>query len=132
MNDPPIEIRANGSDAVEINWKKLSRYWGNLKPEFENRRPHTQAMIRGFFRIEPAMLLILFFTPGAEPENHDNKEMDRIFIMGMEKEMIMPKKRIPSSPRALIITAKPIYVLNLKQLWEKLPASKFLTLKTKI
>ncbi len=126
-----MEIRARGRDAVATNLKRFSKYWGKLRPEFENKRPHTHAIIRGFFRIESAIFWALFLNFTSEVEdwsNHDSREMDRIFIMGMEKEIIIPKKRIPSSPRALIITAKPIYVLNLKQLWEKLPASKSLIL----
>ena len=80
-----------------------------MKPE--NIRPHTQAIIRGFFRIEPAMLFILFLKSSVEPEdlsNHDKREIDRMLIMGMTKEIMIPKNRMPSSPRALIITAKPI------------------------
>ncbi len=114
-----MEIRARGRDALEISLKRLFRYSGNKSLRFENIRPLTQAMIKGFLIIDPAIAPIFFLNSDFEGEsssNQDKREIDKIFITGMANEMMIPKNRIPSSPSAFIMTAKPIYVLKRKQL----------------
>jgi len=108
VNDPPIEIKANGSAADEIKLNELCKKIGNSNPDNENSKPEAQASISGFLIIERTVILICDLVEKCSPENQIKIETEKKFTIGITKVIMSPSGINPCSPNEFNITAIPI------------------------
>jgi len=108
LNEPPMEIRANGIVTEVMRLKVLSMKIGKEAPDLEKKIPAAHPRIKGL-EIN-AFKRYLKFCPRLPffPECQIKVETASTLIMGMTNPMRMPKYRIPDSPRAFMTMAMPI------------------------
>jgi len=108
VNEPPMEIRANGMVTAVIRLKVLSIKIGKDACDLEKRIPAAHPRIKGF-EIN-AFKRTLRFCPKLlfSPECQINVETASMLIIGMTNPIRMPKYLMPDSPRTFMTMAMPI------------------------
>ncbi len=108
LNEPPMEIRANGMVTEVMRLKVLSMKIGKEAPDLEKRIPATHPRIKGL-EIN-AFKRYLKFCPGLPSfsECQINVETASTLTTGMANPIRIPKYRIPDSPRVFMTIAMPI------------------------